>query len=344
MERAVLDLLRGFGKDDAMLVVISGPDSPDLACETICLSKPPGWKGRIDAVPSLYRKFRDAPNQAPIVAVGVWSFAACAIACIFARRRVILWEHSILTWRLRNELRVLVAALMLRLFSPVLEHVVCVSAASRVAVKYFVWPFSAITIIPNVVDIDHSHGAGGTKKRAPGQIRLVGLGSLSQRKNWGLAIRALTYLPQAYRLQIAGEGIEREGLERLIRQHGLSDRVELLGHIPRASRLLADADIMVHPSHAETFGYSLFEACEFGVPVVALDKPVMNEVIPQVISGACARNSPADYANKILEVAAQSVPLDQGSIGVRLQPFSRNQIRDLWREQLEDSRRSPGSP
>jgi glycosyltransferase involved in cell wall biosynthesis len=55
----------------------------------------------------------------------------------------------------------------------------------------------------------------------------------------------------------------------LIAQHGLADRVRVLGPRADVARLLRGADLFVQPSHFEAFGISVIEAMATGLPIVA---------------------------------------------------------------------------
>jgi glycosyltransferase involved in cell wall biosynthesis len=71
------------------------------------------------------------------------------------------------------------------------------------------------------------------------------------------------------RLAIAGDGPERERLEKLVRALGLGDVVRLLGHRTDTERLMAAADLFVFPSHLEGTPFAMLEAMAQGLPVVA---------------------------------------------------------------------------
>jgi glycogen(starch) synthase len=74
-------------------------------------------------------------------------------------------------------------------------------------------------------------------------------------------------------LLIAGEGPDRERLERRAADLGISGRVRFLGTIPHEDRFrwLASADVLLMPSRYETFGMVAAESLAVGTPVVAFD-------------------------------------------------------------------------
>ncbi|HEY1013346.1 MAG TPA: glycosyltransferase family 4 protein, partial [Herpetosiphonaceae bacterium] len=139
-----------------------------------------------------------------------------------------------------------------------------------------------VAVVPNGVDVARFRPdpIGGLAARATVGVPdkaplLVGVGRLEEEKGFQVAIRALAALgerlPDA-RLVIAGDGVFRRRLERLIRRLKLAERVTLLGHRPNAElpALLAAADGFVLPSlRHEGFPVVIAEALAAGLPVLA---------------------------------------------------------------------------
>jgi glycosyltransferase involved in cell wall biosynthesis len=83
-----------------------------------------------------------------------------------------------------------------------------------------------------------------------------------------------------WRLAVAGWG-DDEAVRRAARDHGIADRVELLGRLePAALReQLARADLAILPSQMESFGMAVAEAQATGLPVVAYAAGAVPEVV-----------------------------------------------------------------
>lgn len=96
------------------------------------------------------------------------------------------------------------------------------------------------------------------------------LGRLAQVKRPGRVLDALAGLP-GYEGVFAGDGPEREALERRARELGLSDRVRFLGRVDDAQKaqLLNAADVFCLPSEHEGQPLAILEAMSLGTPVVA---------------------------------------------------------------------------
>ncbi|MEU0749593.1 glycosyltransferase, partial [Streptomyces albogriseolus] len=76
-------------------------------------------------------------------------------------------------------------------------------------------------------------------------------------------------------------------LRRLVREHGLEDRLELTG--PKSGAELdaayAAADLMVLTSYAETYGMAVTEALARGIPVLATDVGGLPEAVGRAPDG-----------------------------------------------------------
>jgi glycosyltransferase involved in cell wall biosynthesis len=106
---------------------------------------------------------------------------------------------------------------------------------------------------------------------------LLTIGRLVRRKGLAWFVdRVMPRLDDDHVLLVGGDGVERPAIERAVNEHGLADRVRLLGPVDEARKhaLLARADLFVMPNRtvagdAEGFGISVIEATAHGVPVIA---------------------------------------------------------------------------
>jgi glycosyltransferase involved in cell wall biosynthesis len=99
---------------------------------------------------------------------------------------------------------------------------------------------------------------------------LISVGHLIERKGHNFIIEAMPDLP-GFTLLIAGDGPERQALERQIARLGLGDRVQMLGSRPHEElpELYGAADALVLASSREGWANVLLEAMACGTPVVA---------------------------------------------------------------------------
>jgi glycosyltransferase involved in cell wall biosynthesis len=117
---------------------------------------------------------------------------------------------------------------------------------------------------------------------------LLAVGRLVQQKGLDILIQAMRPIkvsaPDA-RLLLAGDGPERQALERLARDLELVDSVSFLGHSADVDHLMRRAWILVHPSRWEGFGLVLLEAMRQGLPIVAARVSALPEIVIPGVTG-----------------------------------------------------------
>jgi glycosyltransferase involved in cell wall biosynthesis len=110
---------------------------------------------------------------------------------------------------------------------------------------------------------------------------------LVQRKGHDILLRALQKTDPSIdlRLVIASDGPERNSLERLTAELGLTARVHFLGYFGDISRVYRSSDMVALASRGDAFGLVLAEAGFFGLPVVSTKVGGIPEVIADGVSG-----------------------------------------------------------
>jgi glycosyltransferase involved in cell wall biosynthesis len=111
---------------------------------------------------------------------------------------------------------------------------------------------------------------------APGQPPvLLGVGRLTAQKDFPTLLRAFARVrrERSARLLILGEGEEREALEALVRELGLSDCVRLPGFAANPYACMSRATLFVLSSRWEGLPTVLIEALACGLPIVSTDCP-----------------------------------------------------------------------
>jgi glycosyltransferase involved in cell wall biosynthesis len=162
------------------------------------------------------------------------------------------------------------------------------------------------------------------------------LGHLSDVKGHPTFVEAAALLvrqfPNTRFLAIGGETIQpgmRARLERRALELGLGDRVQFLGFRTDVPQVLAAADVVVLPSHAEGFPLAVLEAMACGKPVVAtpvggVAEAVVDEVTgllvppgePGALAGAVARLLGDARMSARLGAAARMRINERFSVGV----------------------------
>ncbi len=137
-----------------------------------------------------------------------------------------------------------------------------------------------IEIVPNGIDLEKYRvrsTASRVKNSKLSAQTIFYVGRLEKRKGVKFLLNAAKRLqstnPEVL-LRIAGDGPDRQSLERYARERGI--RVEFLGAISEAEKLreLREARVFCSPArYGESFGIVLLEAMASSLPIVAGDNP-----------------------------------------------------------------------
>ncbi|MEL7356066.1 MAG: glycosyltransferase family 4 protein [Cyanobacteria bacterium J06560_6] len=139
---------------------------------------------------------------------------------------------------------------------------------------------------------------------------------------------ATTKRSSPWQLKVAGWGNEAQVLESA-RQHGIGDRIELLGYLTPQELLkeLAWAHLAILPSRAESFGRAIAEAQASGLPVVSYDAGSVPEIIEQGITGWL---TPPGQNNQLAESIVQAIEQPTKTFQMGLAGHQRVMQRFLW--------------
>jgi len=180
-------------------------------------------------------------------------------------------------------------------------------------------------LVPNGVDVSEFRMTG----LAQSPVRFLFVGRHVYQKGIDVLLEATALVksrvPEPFVLELAGDGPERQALERRARGLGLADTVRFLGSLPRPDLIEAygRATVFVLPSRFEGFPLALLEAWAAGLPVIA------SKVggIPDL----------CNEGNAMLVPAGQAEPLADSMISLLRDPIRRESLgaagRDLVRTQ-----------
>jgi teichuronic acid biosynthesis glycosyltransferase TuaC len=135
---------------------------------------------------------------------------------------------------------------------------------------------------------------------------LLAVANLVPKKRHRLIVDALPEL-SGVDLVIVGEGPERGAIEARAREHGVSNRVRLLGHIPqgRLPEIYSAADLLVLPSLREGWPNVLLESMACGTPVVVSDFPGVDDIVIAPEAGRIlAESTPSCLAETVRDFLA----------------------------------------
>ncbi len=163
-----------------------------------------------------------------------------------------------------------------KLCLPRFDAVLCVSDDLRDHCVARGVPADRCSLIENGIDtVEYSRPESSAKNRAANvRSRFVigAVGRLSEEKGFDILIRSVHRLVQDgvnVELRIAGDGDAKSGLQRLITELGVSDRVQLVGHVADTRGFYDAIDVFALSSRREGLPNVVLEALAMEVPVVA---------------------------------------------------------------------------
>lgn len=111
-------------------------------------------------------------------------------------------------------------------------------------------------------------------RHSPDQpFTIVAIGRLVHQKGFDTLITAMQDVRLPCRLDVWGDGQERQRLQALIAAQGMTDAIRLCGYTADPYRVLRDADLFVLPSRYEGLPTALIEALACQCQIVATDCP-----------------------------------------------------------------------
>lgn len=161
-------------------------------------------------------------------------------------------------------------------------HIFCPSAYLRELVVAWGIDSERVEVLPNPLpDLPQLRGRDEARRELGlGGPTLVFAGRLTAQKSLDLALEALALNPDVS-LVLAGDGNEREALERRAAELGLDGRVRFLGAQPRERvlELFRAGDALLLSSSWENFPHTVVESLAVGTPVVATAAGGVVEVV-----------------------------------------------------------------
>jgi glycosyltransferase involved in cell wall biosynthesis len=166
----------------------------------------------------------------------------------------------------------------------------------------------------SVPGIRRPRAAGRPLRERPPRITYVG--RLEPYKRLDVMLRAAAHLVGAHpQLEIAviGRGTDRERIERLAGELGLSSRTRFLGFVEddERDRWLAESRVCVCASEKEGWGLTVIEANAVGTPVVASDAPGLRDSVRNGETGWLAPvGDVAAFEKRIAMLLAADAPAE----------------------------------
>lgn len=231
--------------------------------------------------------------------------------------------------------------IIIRLVDRIYPKADCIVCQSKTIEEYFktVDADSNTVVIANPVNAV-SINCEPIDKR---EKKIIAAGRLSTQKNYALLINAFNRIKSDfpdYRVEIYGQGSEKDNLKKLIEEHGLQNQVFLMGTKPNVMKQEANAALYVMSSDYEGFPNALAEAMASGIPVISTDFPsgVAHELITDGVNGFVVPlrdpDNMAEAIKAILSDEALQMKMSRNNERIR-EVLSEENIYRIWKELFE---------
>ena len=144
---------------------------------------------------------------------------------------------------------------------------------------------------------------------------ILNVGELLPNKNQKMAISMMKYVVETFTdsvLLIAGNGPEKEELEKTIHNLGLENNVQLLGYCTNLQDYQHIADVLVACSYREGLPLNIVEAMLSGTPVVASFNRGHRELIENGLTGyLVSKDDDRGMADRVVSLLMDSKDTDE---------------------------------
>lgn len=155
---------------------------------------------------------------------------------------------------------------------------VSISKKATETLKAFIGEKHNIATIENGVDISKFNNI--SKPILNKTFKIISMvAGFRVEKDQDTLIRAISLLPESYKLWLIGDGERRQELESLVRSLSLENRVKFWGIRNDIPQLLEQTDIVVLSSHWEGLSLSSIEGMASGRPFIASDVNGLKEIV-----------------------------------------------------------------
>lgn len=127
-----------------------------------------------------------------------------------------------------------------------------------------------ITVLPNSIKLDDQDFL--CYKKTKPEFVIGSYGRFSPEKGYETFVDSLVLLQQKginFKAIVGGVGDEQKLLQNKIRQHGLNNKVELIGWVKNKAEFFRKIDLFVLPSLEEEFGITMLESMKYHTPIMA---------------------------------------------------------------------------
>lgn len=305
-EKLVVDLLPYFEREGIQIDMLLLTSENDVHSERVPagIHLFHGYKGKSIYTPLQIIKIGKIIRHYDIVHVHLFPsqyWTALAHMLWGRKEKLVTTEHSTLNTRMKHALFKPIEKLIYSKYSKVIS----ISEGTQYELQNWLGMNSnRFCVIKNGVDLNvfrlsQKYQREEVDAKLTNQnIILIFVARLAEAKDHYTVFKAVSLLPDRYRLLVIGEGSKEEEYKDYCDQNNLNEKVLFMGFRADLPSLLKMADISILSSHWEGFGLAAVEAMAAGIPVIASNVTGLNEIV----SGAgilFEKGSETDLVQKI---------------------------------------------
>ncbi|OHA98264.1 MAG: hypothetical protein A3E02_00320 [Candidatus Zambryskibacteria bacterium RIFCSPHIGHO2_12_FULL_38_34] len=310
-QRYVYDLATGLPKDKFEVVVACGDKEGDtlinlLTEKNVRVIKIEGLAREIDANND-FRVFKNLTkiikeeqpnvvhlNSSKIGLLGSLAISYLKLTTKNCRPRSIFTAHGWVFNERQRSYLFKIAAYVSQYFTVLLcDKTIAVSEKTKMDINHFPLIKNKIKVVHNGISdfetLPKEEARRILASKDADKTIIFSIAELHKNKGIDVALKALSLLPEETKEKIiycvAGNGEEKEYLEKLTKGLHIENIVRFLGFVPDAKKLLSGADIFLLPSRTEALPYVILEAGIAGLPTITTSVGGIPEVIHDMQNG-----------------------------------------------------------
>ena len=170
---------------------------------------------------------------------------------------------------------------------------------------------------------------------------IVSAGELNKNKNTEVIVKALKVIdnPDVHYLA-CGVGPEKEKLQKLADELGVSDRFHLMGYRTDMSEIMAVSDVFVMMSYREGMPRALLEAMDLGLPCVGSDTRGIRDLIDKSGGFICKPDNQKEFASAFKnllmnpEQRKEMGAYNKQKVGAYSDEIVRDELKNIYQKSL----------
>lgn len=201
------------------------------------------------------------------------------------------------------------------------------------------FPFITYTVIPNVVDRTLFFPI---QSQQSSTVKFIHASTMGYQKNVEAILEAFNLLKsKGYLFTVDLFGPVHKMLQHQVLKLALNEVVFFKGEVnqPILAKEMQNADALILFSRFETFGCVVIEAQACGIPVIASDLKIFNEIITPSVNGLFAQNdNSADLAEKLIYFIENKSNFDKEIISQLTEQFNFSNVGLRFQQFYFDTR------